>query len=588
MFRTLKTSAVALLLVAATACNNNSDSDRVYSGPGSQAGTLVANNINGMKSERSSHTATLLQDGRVLVVGGKTSNGVTQSTEIFDPTTGQWTFAGALSVARMNHGAAMLPSGEVLIVGGQSDINGRQSLSSTEIYDPNNDSFRAGPSLSIARSCATVLAYDANGQSRVLIAGGSRFANNQYQSMASTEVFNPGNQSLSAGPSMNQDRYCARAVQLGQQIIFQSGWTGLGVAGGLAPAQPAVLDLGSMQFSIQQSPNPRADGSLTLVGNQIVSVGGRIDASQASSSVEAFINSQWLASPSPLVESRWDHQGVAVGNEMIVIAGRDDMDAKISTEVLANGQRFPGPNLVSARSLHTATTLNNGHILVTGGENGAGIPLSAAEILAPAGAVVPGSTSVVPLPGTGTGTVPGTTTPPTLTAVDPSSGPVGTVMTLTGSGFGSGINNNRVEINGAFATVTAASSNQLTVVVPFGATSGPVTVTVNNQTAIGPSFTVTTGSGGSTGPKPEILFVIPRSAAAFVPVSITGRRFGSNPRAVFNGTPSISVLSFSIKNLPLIGTVGELVTLVPPGATSGDLVVESGGQQSDPVSFTVR
>jgi len=68
---------------------------------------------------------------------------------------------------------------------------------------------------------------------------------------------------------------------------------------------------------------------------------------------------------------------------------------------------------------------------------------------------------------------------PTNITFSPSSGSVSTQVTIYGNNFGSVAAENRVQFNGASAVVTSASATQLTVVVPSGATSGPVSVTVN-------------------------------------------------------------------------------------------------------------
>lgn len=70
-----------------------------------------------MLAIRCCHTATLLPDGRVLVVGG---NFLDESlgAELYDPTRATWSFAGNLNAWRAFHTATLLPSGDVLVAGG--------------------------------------------------------------------------------------------------------------------------------------------------------------------------------------------------------------------------------------------------------------------------------------------------------------------------------------------------------------------------------------------------------------------------------------------------------------------------------------
>ncbi len=72
-----------------------------------------------LNTARSSHTATLLPNGKVLIVGGY-SSGQTASAELYDSATGTWTPTGTLAAARNSHTATLLPSGKVLVAGGFS------------------------------------------------------------------------------------------------------------------------------------------------------------------------------------------------------------------------------------------------------------------------------------------------------------------------------------------------------------------------------------------------------------------------------------------------------------------------------------
>ena len=77
---------------------------------------------------RSLHSATMLKDGRVLVVGGSNARGNMATTELYDPSTGIWTPAGVLDAGRAVHTATLLKDGRVLIVGGGVDV--------VETFDP--------------------------------------------------------------------------------------------------------------------------------------------------------------------------------------------------------------------------------------------------------------------------------------------------------------------------------------------------------------------------------------------------------------------------------------------------------------------
>ena len=89
-----------------------------------------------MVTARDSHTATLLPNGQVLVVGGLNSNnGVIylSSAELYNPATGTWSPTAALTTARKSHTATLLPNGKVLVAGGSFNSN---PVASAELYDP--------------------------------------------------------------------------------------------------------------------------------------------------------------------------------------------------------------------------------------------------------------------------------------------------------------------------------------------------------------------------------------------------------------------------------------------------------------------
>ena len=122
--------------------------------------------------ERRAHRASVLKDGRILISGGLVGIGnVVQptrflaSSEIYDPEKSQWRQVSNL-FSRFRHTSTVLPSGEVILIGGQSD---RESLSSTEIFDPSLNEFRLGPSLTKPRRLHTATLLP-NGN--ILVAGG--------------------------------------------------------------------------------------------------------------------------------------------------------------------------------------------------------------------------------------------------------------------------------------------------------------------------------------------------------------------------------------------------------------------------------
>jgi hypothetical protein len=91
---------------------------------------------------RQGHTATLLRDGRVLVVGGIAPDAqVLASAEIYDPQTGTFAATGSMANPRESQSALLLGDGRVLIVGGFPGNSGIAAETTVEAYDPTTGRF---------------------------------------------------------------------------------------------------------------------------------------------------------------------------------------------------------------------------------------------------------------------------------------------------------------------------------------------------------------------------------------------------------------------------------------------------------------
>ena len=157
---------------------------------------------------------------------------------------------------------------------------------------------------------------------------------------------------------------------------------------------------------------------------------------------------------------------------------------------------------------------------------------------------------------------------PVITSFAPAKGPVGTLVTLTGTDFTGAT---AVAFNGtAASSFTVVNATTITATVPGGATNGSISVTTPAGTAI------------STGK-----FYLPPTLTSFSPVSgpqgtvvkLTGTNFTGATTIKFNGRIASS---FTVVNDSLIST------MVPIGATTGTIVVYTpGGTATSAEKFTV-
>ena len=117
------------------------------------------------------HTATLLPNGTVLLTGGETSGRFGQNSTysamcaLFDPATGRWTDTGKLRTPRQMHTATLLPTGDVLIAGGVNPT----PLAAAERFDVNTGKWTATATLGEARGAHSAILLP---DGKVLIAGG--------------------------------------------------------------------------------------------------------------------------------------------------------------------------------------------------------------------------------------------------------------------------------------------------------------------------------------------------------------------------------------------------------------------------------
>lgn len=288
------------------------------------------------------HTATLLCDlaalpctnPKVLVAGGSTDTGVVGSAELYDPTAGTFTpTTGGLATARADHTATLLRSGKVLIAGGTAD--GTTGLATAELFDPATGSFKAtAGSMTSARSyhTATLLA-----DGRVLIAGGSA---DGITGLATAELFDPVAETFSAIASpMTVTRYVHTATLLpGGKVLIAGGY------------DASYASVAAAELYDPAAVAPAA--SFTATG--------------------------------ALVTPRAAHTAVLLPSGQVLVVGGAYQSQLLQHAELydpASGLFAPTGGMQTARSSHTLTSLgSSGKVLVVGGDDKLGTPLSTAEI----------------------------------------------------------------------------------------------------------------------------------------------------------------------------------------------------------------
>jgi hypothetical protein len=228
-----------------------------------------------MAAPRAGHTATLLMDGRVLVVGGYAGEGQAplSSAEVFDPTSGSFRPVGDLAGPRGSHTATRLADGRVLIVGG--DRGGERYLDSVEIFDPTTDRFAAVASLPTARAThgATLLP-----DGRVLIAGGEIATEGGGTSIvATTLIYDPATDEWTESGDLVEARYKHAVVTLPDGRALAIGGSGAGdfeqrlatieVWDPATGAWEPLAEMARARFKIPDAAVVLADGRILVAGD---------------------------------------------------------------------------------------------------------------------------------------------------------------------------------------------------------------------------------------------------------------------------------------------------------------------------------
>ena len=282
-----------------------------------------------MTTARASHSATLLADGRVLVTGG----GARYTTELYDPATGAFTEVSDMIVSDtakvVSLQATLLADGRVLIA----------HPAAAELYDPSIGRFTlAGAYVApIDLVGQTVLLADG----RVLLTGCSRRC-----SSGATSVYHPHTDAFTtAGPMPGFDNVNTSTLLLDGKALFvgnfeNDGW----------PAQAELYDPSTGSFTrIADATEPHEFGAATLLPDGTVLVtGGGLPEGAADIGAEIY-NPDTVAfvGVGGMVNPRYYHTSTLLPDGTVLIAGGGLRPVSASAEIYTPPVLVPAPALLS-------------------------------------------------------------------------------------------------------------------------------------------------------------------------------------------------------------------------------------------------
>jgi hypothetical protein len=312
-------------------------------------------------------SATLLPNGDVLVAGGSprfNRGGITRATaELYDPSTGRWTLTGSMREARQDHSAVLLANGKVLVLGGNASDGGpARLLSSAELYDPSTGTWTDTGRLLSARTNATATLL-ADG--RVLVAGGVSSSADRPE--RSAEVYDPATGTWAKTSAMRVARNGHTATLLPDGHVL--------VTGGQCCSDPAVASselydpISGTWTATGALDSARRNHAAVLLSNGKVLVYGGDDGNSASPAITTAelydpATGMWVATGSPgSPGNTLEGQAVRLSDGRVAAIGLGAHELYAPTSgswsAIVGGPDIGGP------IVHTATLLVDGRILVT-------------------------------------------------------------------------------------------------------------------------------------------------------------------------------------------------------------------------------
>jgi putative Ig domain-containing protein/galactose oxidase-like protein/Kelch motif protein len=287
----------------------------------SPTGSLAAPN------GRVSHASLLLQNGKVLLIGGANSTGTPLATaELYDPASGTFSATGSMAQARDLPTAVLLANGKVLVSGGVNSVQ----LNGAEIYDPATGLFTPTGNLNQARARHTATLLP-NG--RVLVAGGRTFNSLPITVFASAEIFDPAaNNSVGAFASignMNSPRDEARATLLPNGTVLLTGGF-VSYQTTLSASSAEIFDPATNTFTLTGSMSvPRTHQTASLLPDGSILVAGGVPdtgaTTPASPRAEIFNPSNGtFTATGPMTMQREYARAVVLSTGNLLISGGDD------------------------------------------------------------------------------------------------------------------------------------------------------------------------------------------------------------------------------------------------------------------------
>lgn len=317
----------------------------------------------GLGTARTNHSAVVLSNGHVLLMGGASASGEALDTaQVYDPAANTWTAAGRMSANRMNPGAVPLKNGQVLVVGGWNN----SQLHTAEVYNPATRTWTAVGDMASARDLHTTTLLD-NG--KVLVTGGL----NTSGHLDTAEVYDPAATTWSATMNrMSSPRALHAATRLKDGRVLVTGGH---LLNGTRLASAEVYDPATNTWTHVASMNVARTGhTATVLNNGHVLVAGGSGTHGHVTTTEVYdpAANTWTPTLGALSTVRDEHGAVLLSTGHVLVAGGDDGTTPTATAELydpATRLWTPVVSMATARTRATLVVMRTGEVLALGGSS---------------------------------------------------------------------------------------------------------------------------------------------------------------------------------------------------------------------------
>ena len=276
----------------------------------------------GSLRRRTGHSATLLGNGQVLVAGGVNYGydigkfSYVTTAELYNPETGRWRLTGGLKALYAGHAATLLQNGKVLLVGTSlntsisAQVASDSRFPSAELYDPDTETWNS----SAAPTIAGPLTLLPDG-TVLVVSGGA------------AELYHPDTETWSSAGNLNVIRSVRTATLLNNGTVLITG-EGESSSAGYAEIYDPAMGI----WSTTSNPFTVRGGTATLMSDGKVLLAGGYDSLHPVSGEELYdpTTGTWSLT-SHLNDARAGHTASLLPDGKVLVAGGVDGDFDIGT-----------------------------------------------------------------------------------------------------------------------------------------------------------------------------------------------------------------------------------------------------------------